>query len=262
MGAKAIITLTTDFGLKDPYVAEIKGAILTLNPKALIIDVTHEVTKFDVREAAFILASTAPYFPAGIVHLAVVDPGVGTSRRGIVVQTQRGYFVGPDNGSLMLASQYQGIRHIYELTNPKLRRPLVSATFHGRDIFAPTAAHRDSGMAPSEFGKEVFDPVTPDFAKVTQKGDHATGEVLHIDGFGNIITNLQPKTTQKTPTLTLKVADTTLTLPYVKTYGDANPQQPLALIGSHGFLEIALNQGNAAQKYQAKPGTKIEASPF
>lgn len=255
-----MITLTTDFGLKDPYVAEMKGVILSLNPNAILIDATHEVEKFDVREAAFALASATPYFPASTVHLAVVDPGVGTVRRGIVVETQRGFFVGPDNGSLMLAAQHQGIKHIYELTNPKLRRAKVSCTFHGRDIFAPAAAYLDMGVKPSEFGPEVTDPQTPAFASVIQKEGGLSGEVLHVDGFGNIISNLQPKQPSQTQTITLKIADLNLKLPFVKTYGEAKPQSAIALIGSHGFLEIALNQGSAAEKFHAKIGSRVEVS--
>jgi S-adenosylmethionine hydrolase len=255
-----MITLTTDFGLKDPYVAEMKGVILSLNPNAVIIDITHEVAKFDVREAAFTLASAARYFPLGTVHLAVVDPGVGTARRGIVVETRRGFFVGPDNGSLMLAAQQQGIKHVCELTNPKFRRTEVSCTFHGRDIFAPAAAHLDLGVKSLEFGPEVTDPKTPAFASVTQKEGVWTGEVLHVDGFGNLITNLQPKQTSHTQTIILKLADINLKLPFVKTYGDAKPQTAIALIGSHGFLEIALNQGSAAEKFRAKLGSRVEVS--
>ena len=114
-----MITLTSDFGLKDPYVAEMKGVILTINPKATIIDITHGVEKFNIRMGAFMLASAAPYFPKGTIHLAVVDPGVGTERRAILIQTKKGFFVGPDNGVLILAAQNQGIEHIYEITNPK-----------------------------------------------------------------------------------------------------------------------------------------------
>ena len=115
-----MITLTSDFGLKDPYVAEMKGVILTINPNATIVDVTHDVEKFDIRMGAFMLASAAPYFPKGTVHLAVIDPGVGTERRGILIQTKNGFFVGPDNGVLVLAAQHQGIEHIYQSNQPQI----------------------------------------------------------------------------------------------------------------------------------------------
>ena len=163
-----MITLTSDFGLKDPYVAEMKGVILTINPKASTVDITHDVEKFNIRMAAFMLASAASYFPKGTVHLAVVDPGVGTERRAILVQTNWGFLVGPDNGLLMLAAQSQGIEHIYELSNPTLMLPKASHTFHGRDIFAPAAAYIDIGTKPSEFGSEIDDPFIPCFSAVEQ----------------------------------------------------------------------------------------------
>ena len=165
-----MITLTSDFGLKDPYVAEMKGVILTINPNATIIDITHDVEKFDIRMGAFMLASAAPYFSKGTVHLAVVDPGVGTERRAILVQTKQGFFVGPDNGVLMLAAKNQGIEHTYELSNPKFMLPKVSATFHGRDIFAPAAAYLDIGVKPAEFGPEITDAVMPEFTRVKREG--------------------------------------------------------------------------------------------
>ncbi|HSV49360.1 MAG TPA: SAM-dependent chlorinase/fluorinase, partial [Candidatus Acidoferrales bacterium] len=164
-----MITLTTDFGLKDPYVAEMKGVILTINPKAGIVDISHLVDKYSVRMGAFILASAAPYFPKGTVHVAVVDPGVGTERRAILIETKQAYFVGPDNGVLMLAAQAQGIKHIYELSNPKFMLSMVSSTFHGRDIFAPASTHLDKGIKPQEFGAEITNPVTPKFVNVEHK---------------------------------------------------------------------------------------------
>ena len=167
-----MITLTSDFGLKDPYVAEMKGVILTINPNATIIDITHDVEKFNIRMGAFMLASAAPYFPKGTVHLAVVDPGVGTERRAILVQTKQGFFVGPDNGVLMLAAKNQGIEHTYELTNPKFMLPKVSSTFHGRDIFAPAAAYIGYRCRKaSEFGPEIADVVIPEFASVKSSNE-------------------------------------------------------------------------------------------
>ncbi len=255
-----MITLTTDFGLKDPYVAEMKGVILSINPKAAIVDVTHGVDKFSVRVGAFVLASVAPYFPRGTVHLAVVDPGVGTERRAIAVQTDGGYFVGPDNGVLILAAQNQGIKHIYELTNPKFMLPKVSRTFHGRDIFAPAAAYLDKGVKPDEFGKELTDVVTPQFVSVKQKSGSLTGEVLHIDGFGNIITNINQTLLDSTKKLEAKLPSVSLQLMLAETYARAKPKEAIALIGSHGFLEIALNQASAAEKFKVKLGDKVEVT--
>jgi S-adenosylmethionine hydrolase len=256
-----LITLTSDFGLKDPYVAEMKGVILTINPKATIVDITHGVEKFDIRMGAFMLASAAPYFPEGSVHLAVVDPCVGTERRAILVQTKQGFFVGPDNGVLMLAAQNQGIEHTYELTSSKFMLSKVSSTFHGRDIFAPAAAHLDMGVKISEFGPEINDVVNPEFVRVKKRNGSFLGEVLDVDGFGNIITNINQKELSEAKTVNIKMQNLTLKLPFCKTYGQAKPQQPMALIGSHGFLEIAKNQNSAAKKLHAKAGARIKVTP-
>jgi S-adenosylmethionine hydrolase len=255
-----LITLTSDFGLKDPYVAEMKGVILTINPQATIIDVTHCVEKFDIRMGAFVLASVASYFPKDTIHLAVIDPDVGTERRPILIQTKRSFFVGPDNGVLMLAAQNQGIEHLYEISNPKFMLPKVSNTFHGRDVFAPAAAHLDKGIKPSEFGPEITEVATPKFASVERRNSSLIGEVWHIDDFGNIITNIIQKDLPQNRVVNVKLPGVLQNISFGKTYAQAKPHEPLALIGSHGFLEIALNQGNAAEKFHAKAGDKIEVS--
>ena len=256
-----IITLITDFGLKDPYAAEMKAAILSICPNAVIVDITHEIATFNIRMGAFVLASAVPYFPKGSVHVAVVDPGVGTRRRPIVIQTQRSFFVGPDNGLLVLAAEKQGILRIHELTNPRFMLPKVSNTFHGRDIFAPAAAHLLNGVKPAEFGPEIRGAAKSEFAKVTRKKGALVGEVLHVDGFGNIITNINEKEMAQRHVkgaVSVELASYKLKLKLGKAYGEAEPQEPLALIGSHDFLEIALNQGNAAEKFKTKPGDKIK----
>ncbi len=253
-----MITLTTDFGLKDPYVAEMKGAIYQINPKAIIVDVSHLVDKYSVRMGAFVLASAVPYFPQGTVHVAVVDPGVGTERRVIVIQSKRGFLVGPDNGVLMLAAQAQGIEHIYELSNPKYMLPQVSSTFHGRDIFAPAAAHLENGVKPQEFGTEITDPVTPKFANVETKNGALLGEVLHVDSFGNVGTNINPAELKDAKTVKVALQHVTIELPFSKAYGELQPREPLALVGSHGFLELALNRGSFSEKYRVNPGDHLE----
>jgi S-adenosylmethionine hydrolase len=236
-----------------------KGVILTINPNACLIDVTHEVGKFDVRAAAFALASAAPFFPEGTVHLAVVDPGVGTQRRAIVIRAKKGFFVGPDNGVLVLAAQTQGIQHVYQLTNPKFMLPKVSSTFHGRDIFAPAAAYLSKGVLPENFGPEIKDPVMPEFSVVNREDGSLVGEILHIDDFGNIITNINGKEIGENSAKTLKVEmpHATVKMPFGVAYGQAKPQEPIALVGSHGFVEIGLNLGNAAEKFHAETGDKV-----
>jgi len=253
-----MITLTSDFGLRDSYVAQMKGTILLINPKATIVDITHEVEKFNIRMGAFMLSSAAPFFPKYTVHLAVIDPGVGTERRAIVIQTKQAFFVGPDNGVLMLAAKNQGIEHIYQLANSNFRLPKVFNTFHGRDIFAPVAAYLDSGIVPSEFGLEITEVVEPQFVSVNSKYDLLTGEILHIDSFGNLITNITLQEASFANTVNVKLLNQKLTLPFCKTYGQAQPGQAIALVGSHGFLEIAVNQGNASDKFRIKPGDIIE----
>lgn len=252
-----MITLISDFGLNDPYVAEMKGVILSISPKATVIDITHGIEKFSVHMAAFTLASAAPYFPQDTVHLAVVDPGVGTERRAIVVKTKRACFVGPDNGVLMLAAQSQGIQQIHLISNPNLVLPKTSSTFHGRDIFAPAAAYLDKGAQPNDFGPEIKDPVTPQFAAVEQIHGGLKGEVLYVDGFGNIIINIKEKNMPNAKMLNVKLPKTSLSINFGKTYGDVEPNAPIVLVGSHGFAEIALNQGNAAKKFHLKAGDKI-----
>ena len=255
-----MITLTSDFGLKDPYVAEMKGVILNINPNATLVDITHEIKAFDLRAAAFTLASAAPYFPAGTVHLAVIDPGVGTKRRAIIVETKTSFFVGPDNGILLLAAKNQKIKKIHQITNSKLMLPNVSGTFHGRDIFAPAAAHLDKGIQPVEFGPEIKDPVTPDFAQATLTGDSINGEVLHVDSFGDIITNIRGKDIhfEESKRVQVEFASKTVETAFVKAYAEAKPREPVILVGSHGFLEISLNKESAAAKFHVEAGDKIK----
>src|SRR5450759_7256 len=157
-----------------------KGVILTINPDTVIIDITHDIEKFNIQMGAFTLASAAPYFPKGTVHLAVVDPGVGTKRRAIIIQTKQAYFVGPDNGLLILAAENQKITHTYQLTNQKFMLPETSSTFHGRDVFAPAAAYLEKGIKPEKLGPEIFDPVKPEFAQIKLENDSIIGRVLHM----------------------------------------------------------------------------------
>jgi S-adenosylmethionine hydrolase len=255
-----IVTLTTDFGNKDPYVAEMKAAILKISPNAIIVDITNEIDKFNISMGAFTLASAAPYFPDGSVHLAVVDPGVGTPRRSIVIQTSHGFFVGPDNGLLILAAEKQGILRIHELSNPRYMLTQISHTFHGRDIFAPAAAYLIKGTTLETFGPEIHDVVRPKFSKLERKNDMLLGEVLHIDDFGNIITNINEGMISKfylKAMVGIELSSKRLKLRFCKAYGEVEPHEPLALIGSHGYLEISVNQGNASSKFKTKAGDKI-----
>jgi hypothetical protein len=261
-----IITLLSDFGLKDPYVAEMKAVILSICPEARMVDISHEIEKFNIRMGAFVLASATPYFPKGTIHVAVVDPGVGTKRRPILVVSKRAFYVGPDNGLLMLSAQREGVSHVYHITNKQYMSPQVSRTFHGRDIFAPTAAHLAKGRVPSEFGSEINDYMVPKFAEPSLRKNVLFGEILHIDDFGNVVTNVSMKELERIgvkegDVLHVKLKEDVAKLKLCVAYGEVEARQPLAIIGSHNFLEISVNQGNAAKRFRTKIGDTIQMFP-
>ncbi|MFQ6095370.1 MAG: S-adenosyl-l-methionine hydroxide adenosyltransferase family protein [Candidatus Bathyarchaeia archaeon] len=262
-----IITLLTDFGLRDPYVAEMKAVILSICQDAKIVDISHQVRKFDVRMGAFILAQAARYFPAGTIHLAVVDPGVGTERRPIIVETNRNLYVGPDNGLLMLSALEDGVCCVYRITNPRYMLRKVSRTFHGRDVFSCAAAHLANGVSPSEFGPRVENPIVPEYAEPKIVGDEIIGEVIHIDGFGNVITNISLADLEKIGItegdhLTIRIKDNTTTLRLCTAYGDVPIGEPLSIIGGSGFLELSINQGNAADEFDVETGEPIHIKVY
>jgi S-adenosylmethionine hydrolase len=261
-----IITLLSDFGLKDPYVAEMKAVILGISPDARIVDISHSIDKFNLRMGAFVLASAAPYFQDGTIHVGIVDPGVGTERRALIVRTKRYFYIGPDNGLLMLAAEKDGIRQVRAIENPAFALCRVSSTFHGRDIFVPAAAHLANGVPLREFGPEIKDYNIPPFSKPSLGADKKLiGEVLHVDDFGNLITNVTSSDLTKsgiklTKPLNVCLKGALLHLSLCKTYGEAPIRSTLALIGSHGFFEIAVNQGNASQKLKTKVGDAVAIS--
>jgi S-adenosylmethionine hydrolase len=239
-----------------------KAAILSLCPEARIVDITHQVNKFDVRMGSFLLASATPHFPDGTVHVAVVDPGVGSHRRPILVEGQRSLFVGPDNGLLIPASQSEGILHVFELTNRALMRAEVSTTFHGRDVFAPVAAHVLCGTAPKECGPEISDYVKTAFAEPEVENGRIIAEVIHIDTFGNLVTNLKPAHIAKLnldfgKRTTVTVGKRRILARYVRTYSDLNGTEFGFLVGSHGFVEVACREGNVAKRVGARNGVAV-----
>jgi len=258
-GLVSVLSLLSDFGLKDPYVAEMKAVIYSINPDAPIVDVSHEVKKFDIQMGAFILASAAPYFPAKSVHVAVVDPGVGTSQRPIIVETAHSLYVGPDNGVLMLAASKETIVNVYEIANPGYMLSVVSSTFHGRDIFAPAAAHLSLGVSPSSFGSAINDYVFPDFAKPNIENGLLAGEVLYLDDFGNMISNISSESLEAAGLAGCRHVDVVLgeerlCLPLGSAYGDVSVGEALVLVGSTGFVEVAVNQGCASKTYNVAVG--------
>jgi hypothetical protein len=264
-----IITLTTDFGLSDSYVAAMKGVILSLNPEVIIVDVSHAVRTQRVEQGAFLLEAACPYFPPGAIHLAVVDPGVGTARRAIALRTPSGVFLGPDNGILSAALPDDTRSQAAEagapvplpeevlgvaLSNPRYHRQPVSDTFHGRDIFAPAAAHLSLGVPLSDLGEvvsEVF-ALSP-FRARRQPDGGLSGRVVHIDAFGNLITNVRREDVASRR-LTVEIGGRRIA-GLQRTY--AEKPGLTALAGSSGFLEIALAGGSAAAELAADIGEPV-----
>jgi hypothetical protein len=260
-----IITLLSDFGLKDPYVAEMKAVILSICPEARLVDISHEIEKFNIRMGAFVLASATPYFPKQTIHVAVVDPGVGTKRRPIIVETQSSFYVGPDNGVLMLAARKEGIRHVYHVTSPRFMRSDVSKTFHGRDVFAPSTAHLAKGRALSAAGPEIHDYVLPAFAKPHVGAAGLSGEILYIDDFGNLVSNISIEDLKQLDigeggAFVVEFKRRELAVRLCSAYGDVPVGSPLAIIGSSDFLEFSVNQGNAAEVFGVTIGERVLVS--
>ncbi|MDD4331373.1 MAG: S-adenosyl-l-methionine hydroxide adenosyltransferase family protein [Methanosarcinaceae archaeon] len=257
-----LITLTTDFG--DLYPAAMKAVIFGLVPQAQIVDISHSIPQAGVREGAFALYSTAPYFPPKTVHVAVIDPGVGTSRRALAIKAgaseKAQFFVGPDNGLLLPAARRLGASQIevYEIKNRTLMLAGISRTFHGRDLFAPVGARLLSGVPIEKVGPEISDFKDLDFGNFGIDGDFLFGEVLFVDSFGNLITNIPGEVVLELWAFGTELEINGRKLPFIQTYGLAEAGKPLALIGSHGFLEFAVNQGNAARIFKFKNGTQVE----
>jgi S-adenosylmethionine hydrolase len=251
----SVISLLSDFGYIDPYVAEMKAVIYSISPKSHVIDISHEIRKFDIRMGAFVLASATPFFPKKTIHVAVVDPGVGTKRRSIIIETERSIFVGPDNGLLLLAAKKEQVLNIFNIKNPKYMLSEVSKTFHGRDIFAPTAAHLANGVDPSDFGPRLNEYIRPKYAQIRTKNGVLLGEVIHIDDFGNIISNISSEDLKqagihKGDSLKISLGKKDLILDFCEAYGEVPSKTPLALIGGSNFLEVVVNQGNASKIFK------------
>lgn len=245
-----IITLTTDFGTRDTFVAEMKGVILSINPMVTIIDITHEIEPFNILEGAIKLRAATKYFPLGTIHIAVVDPGVGSPRRPIIIGTERDFYIGPDNGLLSLAVRDQPIRDIYEITVPE-----AGPTFHGRDIFAPVAAWLSLGKSPESLGRRIEDfirlPFTEPFFDDEKR---LSGEVIMIDRFGNAITNINKDILAGRR---FRVRIKGMELPVFRFYQEAGNLTG-ALINSSGYLEIFKYQGSAVKDLGIGLHDKVE----
>jgi S-adenosyl-L-methionine hydrolase (adenosine-forming) len=255
----SVVTLTTDFGLQDWFVGTMKGVILSTHREAQIIDITHEVPPGNIQTGAFALAASYRFFPKRSIHVAVVDPGVGTDRPAIAVATQNYFFLAPDNGVLSFALAHESIRSIHRLENRKYLGAVMSCTFHGRDVFAPVAAHLAEGTAIQKFGEPLLDYVrlpkqTP---RITR--EYIEGQVVYVDRFGNAITNISERQVEdfgaKFTGLAIGRRKPLIELGHC--YQDVPHGRPLGLVGSTGFLEIAVNGSSAARLFKLRIGSRV-----
>lgn len=260
-----IITLLTDFGTDDEYVGLMKGAILSIHPAATIIDISHRIDRHDIVQAAYAIHSSFSYFPEGTVHLIVVDPGVGTDRSLLVLQSNGHVFVAPDNGVLTLLCDDLNVSSLNRIVNPDFFKVSVSSTFHGRDIIAPVGAHLAAGLDANELGPEIDMKDTVQLkglqARCT-KNKELRGKIITIDHFGNLITNIHCEQLNLCwpagPHNKLRIKTGSNVIEgLMETYANVPTESPVALIGSRGYLEIAVNQGNAAERLNASKGDEV-----
>jgi S-adenosylmethionine hydrolase len=252
-----IITLTTDFGSSDGYVGTMKGVILSIAPDARLVDISHEIAPQNIRQAAYVLRAAAPYFPTGTIHLAVVDPGVGSTRRALAIKSSRAFWVGPDNGlfTLLLADEPDAACHA--ITNTQYLLPDIGSTFHGRDVFAPVAAHLARGVELATLGPRINDPVTFEIPTPIQQSDGSwLGHVLYADHFGNLITSVASRSLESMGNVEITIGSRRITR-ICRTFTDAAPGELIALVGSSGHLEISVVNGNAAQTLGVCPDAPI-----
>ena len=250
----SIVTFTTDFGTVDGYVGAMKGVVLSLAEDAVTVDITHDIPRHDIAAGAFALAQAAPLFPAGTVHVAVVDPGVGGRRANIVVEASGSYFVGPDNGLLALAARGPRVAHCIE--KPEFRRQPVSPTFHGRDVLAQTAGLLARGTHPREAGRllPAIEELVTALPDRDDSADGASAVIVHIDAFGNLITSLPGDFVVPGTWLDLLASrGRSLRLRAGQTYAEVEPGELVAYVGSAGLVEIAVREGSAADDPGARP---------
>jgi S-adenosylmethionine hydrolase len=256
-----IITILSDFGIKSGYAAQMKGVILNLTD-CRIIDITHEIKPQDINEGAFVLMSTVSKFPIGTIHIAVVDPGVGSKRKGLIVVTRTQILIGPDNGLLIPAARYLGDFIVYEIKNDVFSSNLISDTFHGRDIFAPIAAKILNGVPFEELGNKTSDFFDLDFDLGLIESESAIGKVIYIDRFGNIITNIQGSQLKNIVNydkkINILIGKKSYEILFVKSYSFVKKRHLMSTIGSSDLFEISVNQGNAAKRLNIKIEDEIK----
>jgi S-adenosylmethionine hydrolase len=258
--AEAIITLTTDFGEESPYVAAMKGVILGINPCARLVDLSHQIPPQDVRHAAFFLQQALPYFPAGVLHVVVVDPGVGSARAILYVRGGGQRLLAPDNGCWTTLPWAEAADlEVIRVAEPAYWRQPVSATFHGRDIFAPVAAHLSLGVEGRKLGPVVKEWVRLATTAPHREGNVWVGEIVFVDHFGNLITNLRGEVFRFTPgsLVEVQIGEVPVKPHWVRAYADVEPGELVALISSAGTLEIAVRQGSAAGRLGVGSGLPI-----
>ena len=253
-----LITLSTDFGHKDSFVGIMKGVIFGINPKASVIDLSHGIPPQDILAGALVLRYAAPFFPRGTIHVAVVDPGVGSKRRPLLIESEGCFFIGPDNGILSLALEGKKVSSVIELSNTTYHLKPTSATFHGRDIFAPAAAYLSLAIPPQDFGHAVSDFARLAWPEVAKMEGGLAGKIIYIDGFGNLITNVRDRdlSTFRPEELTISVAGATVR-GLAPNYSKAEERSYAALINSWGLLEISAFKANAQLLCGAKVGDKV-----
>jgi S-adenosylmethionine hydrolase len=253
-----LITLTTDFGMQDWFVGTMKGVIARIAPRARVIDLVHDLPPGNISAGAFALAASCPFFPKNTIHVAVVDPGVGSSRRALAVRTDKFFFVGPDNGILSLVLKGKTIRALHSLENDKYFLQPISHTFHGRDIFSSVAAHLSRGVPIQKLGPEIKGYTKLDIPDVKRSRNGWEGEVIYFDRFGNAVTNLPIDLARAKPEATCLVSSRRRWIFPVKPfYQSVPPKSAVAVCGSTGYLELALNGGSAQEQYKLELGTRV-----
>ena len=260
---RSVITLTTDFGLADHFVGTMKGVILSIHPAARIVDLSHQVGAYGIAEAGFIVAQAYRYFPPKTVHVVVVDPGVGTARRPILVETAGQFFIGPDNGVFSMI--YESEKHrVRAITAEKYFLKPVSQTFHGRDIFAPVAAHLAKGVPPARMGRRIDDYLRPISGKPLHTARRGwSGQVLKIDRFGNLITSFH---IAEFPQLEERPFEMQVGFHKIRrvarSYAEGEPGEPFLIVGSSGYFEVSANQASAAKLLGCGLGAPVELTVF
>jgi S-adenosylmethionine hydrolase len=254
-----LITLTTDFGYQDSFVGIMKGVIAGINPQAHVVDVTHGILPHDILAGALTLRHSVRYFPRESIHVAIIDPGVGSARRPLLIEWDGNYFIGPDNGVLSLAVENIEPTHIVHLSNPAYHLKLTSTTFHGRDIFAPAAAHLSLGVPATAFGEPLASIVSVSFPGIARKKRRVEGEIVYIDHFGNLFTNIREHDLTGMPRNKLDIVVRSVTIRGLsQNYASAGVGEFLAVVNSWDMLEIAVYKDNAQKRIGAKIGDKVE----